>query len=515
MARPIHEIAAGLEPARAGVPLRRGTRLHVIGIGGTAALAAALHARALGLEVSGYDQSLSASTAAMLDGAAIPIGSVVGELASQAWTPLSNGSLVAISKAITSTQPDHPEVVAARDAGAHLVSVQQVLADAAATRGGPLIGVAGTHGKTTSTGWVLDALLRSGKDLSAFVGGPLAAGIGMPERSPVHLGSEPGFVVEADEYGGNFDPYRADLALVLNVDWDHPDVFENRGAAVATFARWAAHPASKGLLFVNVGDPGGRELVTALRGFGSKHLFTLTTASGAQDADADIVGALHPRGGGRFGVTIAHLSPRVQVAAPALAELRGAPLDIGLRGAHNAVNAVGVAALAAGCGASAHGIANSLASFAGVGRRMEVRYDRNAITVLDDYGHHPTAIDATIATVREQFPDRTLILAIEPLTFHRTAALLEGLARSCSAADRVVVADIFAVRDLDTTSVTPADLASRIVALGTPATAPGSVLETAAALLPTIESGSVVLVMGGGRSTELAGALAEGLRSAP
>ena len=81
MARPIHEIAAGLEPARAGVPLRRGKRLHVIGIGGTAALAAALHARALGLEVSGYDQSLSASTAAMLDGAAIPIGSVVGELA--------------------------------------------------------------------------------------------------------------------------------------------------------------------------------------------------------------------------------------------------------------------------------------------------------------------------------------------------------------------------------------------------------------------------------------------------
>lgn len=514
MTRPIHEIAAGLEPARAGLPLARGTRLHVVGIGGTAALAAALHARALGLDVSGYDESLSDGTAAMLDGAEIPVGSARDTRAIERWVPLSSDSIVAISKAITSTQPNHPEVAAAREAGAHLVSVQQVLADAAATRGGPLIAIAGTHGKTTSTGWVLDALVRSGCDPSAFVGGPLGAGMGMPERSPVHLGSEPGFVIEADEYGGNFDPYRADRALILNVDWDHPDVFEDRGAAVATFARWAAHPASSGHLFVNVGDAGGHELAAALRKTGSPHLYTLTTVPGAGEADADIVGTLRSNGAGRFAISIEHLSPRVQVAAPALKALRGQMLAIGLRGAHNAVNAVGVAALAASSGASAQGIAISLASFTGVGRRAEVRYDRNEITVLDDYGHHPTAIDATIATVRQQFPDRTLILAIEPLTFHRTAALLEGLARSCSAADRVVVADIFAVRDLDTTSVTPADLARSIAALGTPATAPGSVLETAAALLPTIEPGSVVLVMGGGRSTELAGALAAGLDTA-
>jgi UDP-N-acetylmuramate--alanine ligase len=146
---------------------------------------------------------------------------------------------------------------------------------------------------------------------------------------------------------------------------------------------------------------------------------------------------------------------------------------------------------------------------------MEVRYDRNSITVLDDYGHHPTAIDATIATVRQRYPGRTLLLAIEPLTYHRTSALLEGLAKSCSGADRVAVAEIFAVRDLDTTSVSAATLAERIVALGTPATAPGTVLDTAAALLPAIEPHTVVLVMGGGRSTELARALAQGLSVAP
>jgi len=145
---------------------------------------------------------------------------------------------------------------------------------------------------------------------------------------------------------------------------------------------------------------------------------------------------------------------------------------------------------------------------------MEVRYDHGSITVLDDYGHHPTAIDATIATVRQRYPGRTLVLAIEPLTYHRTAALLEGLAQSCSAADRVAVAEIFAVRDLDTTSVSAADLAERIAAMGTPATAPGTVLETAAAILPSITPETVVLVMGGGRSTELAAALAKGLAAA-
>jgi UDP-N-acetylmuramate--alanine ligase len=145
---------------------------------------------------------------------------------------------------------------------------------------------------------------------------------------------------------------------------------------------------------------------------------------------------------------------------------------------------------------------------------MEVRYDHGSITVLDDYGHHPTAIDATMATVRQRYPGRTLVLAIEPLTYHRTAALLESLAKSCSAADRVVVAEIFAVRDLDTTSVSASDLAERIAAMGTPATAPGTVVEAAAALLPSITSETVVLVMGGGRSTELAAALARGLAAA-
>jgi UDP-N-acetylmuramate-alanine ligase len=447
-------------------------RLHIIGVGGTAALAAALHAKALGVSVSGYDQALAAESAAILRNAGIPVGSSASPEVLQVCAALNADSVVAISKAITSTQPDHPEALLAREAGARAVSVQQVIADAAATRGGLLIGVAGTHGKTTSTGWVLDALTRSGIDLSAFVGGPLGEDLGTPTGAPIRIGSSPGFVVEADEYGGNFDVYNADRALILNVDWDHPDIFADRQAAVATFAQWVSYPAKSGVVFINAGDQGGAELAVLLATVGGGNCYTFSTSPSAGAEMVDLAAEVTPRGEGSFAITITHLSDR------------------------------------------ADGIERSLATFGGVGRRMEVRYDHGSITVLDDYGHHPTAIDATMETVRQRYPGRTLVLAIEPLTYHRTAALLEGLAQSCSSADRVVVAEIFAVRDLDTTSVSAADLAERIAAIGTPATAPGTVLETAAALLPSITPGTVVLVMGGGRSTELAAALARGLTAA-
>ena len=514
MTRSISEIAAGLEPSRKGAPLQAGSRLHIIGVGGTAALAAALHAKALGVSVSGYDQALGAESAAILFNAGIPVGSAESPTVLQGCAPLSAESVVAISKAITSTQPKHPEVLLAREAGARTVSVQQVIADAAATRGGLLIGVGGTHGKTTSTGWVLDALIHSGINPSAFVGGPLAEDLGTPAGSPAHIGNYPGFIVEADEYGGNFDTYYADRALILNVDWDHPDIFADRQAAVETFARWAAHPAKSGAVFINSGDQGGAELAALLAAEDHRNIYTFATATTPGAKSADIVATVTSRGGGSFSITISHLTDRAELAAPALRELRGREIPIGLLGAHNTSNGLGVAALAASAGGTADGIMRSLTTFGGVGRRMEVRYDHGSITVLDDYGHHPTAIDATMETVRQRYPGRTLVLAIEPLTYHRTAALLEGLATSCSAADRVVVAEIFAVRDLDTTSVSAADLAERISAMGTPATAPGTVLETATALLPTITPETVVLVMGGGRSTELAVALARGLTAA-
>ena len=242
MTRSINEIGAGLAPSRPGAPLLLPLALHIVGIGGTAATGAALHAAALGVSVTGCDGHLSPETALLLEAAGVQVSD------ESDLTPVGRATLVAVSKAITSTQPDHPQLHAARAAGVPIVSLQQVIADAAASRGGALLGVAGTHGKTTSTGWLLAALRASGRDPSAFVGGPLPAGQGSSAGSPIHLGGEQGFIVEADEYGGNFDPYAADAALILNVDWDHPDIFADRAAAVATFAAWGAPVLERGAL---------------------------------------------------------------------------------------------------------------------------------------------------------------------------------------------------------------------------------------------------------------------------
>ena len=499
MTRSINEIGAGLAPSRPGAPLLLPLALHIVGIGGTAATGAALHAAALGVSVTGCDGHLSRETALLLEAAGVQVSD------ERDLTPVGRATLVAVSKAITSTQPDHPQLHAARAAGVPIVSLQQVIADAAASRGAPLLGVAGTHGKTTSTGWLLAALRASGRDLSAFVGGPLPAGQGSPAGSPIHLGAESGFIVEADEYGGNFDPYAADAALILNVDWDHPDIF-------ATFVAWGAPVLGRGALVVNVADAGGAEAAAALEQHDQGSLIRYAVrAHGRAETVADVTADLELASTGTVQLNNLTLSERGARLAPALVELQGKALKIGLLGAHNAANALGVATLAATSGGTGAGIAAALAGYPGVGRRMEVRYDQNGITVLDDYGHHPTAIDATISTVRLRYPGRPLILAIEPLTYHRTAALLPALARSCAAADRVAVADIFAVRDMDLTITSAAKLAAAISALGTQAEAPGSVEVTADAIYAALPEGAVVLVMGGGRSTDLATRLAAAL----
>jgi UDP-N-acetylmuramate--alanine ligase len=322
--------------------------------------------------------------------------------------------------------------------------------------------------------------------------------------------------VEADEYGGNFDPYLADGALILNADWDHPDIFADRTAVVRTFVDWATPVLDLGPLVVNVADLGGSEVAAALRGRDHGKLLTYAVRShrraetGAAE-HADVTAELVDSGEGRVALRNLTLSERAVSLAPAAAGLAGADIPIGLLGAHNAANALGVALFAASAGGSTQGIRSALANFPGVGRRLEVRYDRGGITILDDYGHHPTAIDATISTVRLRYPGRPLVLAIEPLTYHRTAALLAPIARSCAAADRVFVADIFAVRDTDLSITSSAALAAAIAKHGVAAEAPGPVEATADRIADSAPPGAVVLVMGGGRSTDLATRLARTL----
>ena len=150
MSRTGSDIGRGISPARAAKTLSAADRLHVVGVGGVAAMGAALHAAALGVHVTGVDDRMSLSAERILRDAGVVLVDV------RDVSPLMTTTSLAVSKAVTSIRPDHPQLEAARAIGVPIISVQQVIADAAATHGGPLLAVAGTHGKTTSTGWLLE-----------------------------------------------------------------------------------------------------------------------------------------------------------------------------------------------------------------------------------------------------------------------------------------------------------------------------------------------------------------------
>lgn len=198
--------------------------------------------------------------------------------------------------------------------------------------------------------------------------------------------------------------------------------------------------------------------------------------------------------------------------------LRGpdAPRDrtrLRLIGRHMAIDALMAAGGALAVGVEPDAILAGLASFEGVGRRFELKGEIDGVTVLDDYAHHPTAMHLTFGAARQRYPGRRLWAVYEPLTYHRTAAMLERFAEVLAEADRAAVIDIWAVRDPDTTITSAAALAAATTERSVvPAVATGSPEQTAVYLADAVEPGDVVLVMGGGRSYVAAEQLVERLR---
>ena len=520
MTRTAEDIARGLDAPRPGRPIPAGERVHVLGIGGAAAASAALLAHAAGARVDGCDAAGPSPYTPELDAAGIAVatGHDVRHVEGAGGATVD---LCAVTKAITSVAPDLPELHAAAAAGIHLVSCQQLIADAAATRGLRMIGIAGTHGKSTTSGWVTHLLAEAGRDPTAFVGAlmPPALTGGLP--STVRLGTGRDFVVEADAYAGNFDPYRPSIGVLLNADWDHPDVFPDREAVVATFERWIRRFDGGGempWLAVDVTDPGAAQVADRLADWPGRML-AVAVAGEDDDVGATLarLSRVHRAASGPATALVGRL--RIDATGTSLLQVHGlpgaGPVDVRLRlvGRHYAHDALGAAAAAIAAGLSAAEIAAGLEGFAGVGRRFELKGDVAGVVVIDDYGHHPTAIATTLEAARMRYPGRRLWAVYEPLTYHRTAAMIEDFADVLATADRVAIAEIFAVRDPDTTVTSAVALAAAVACRGrAPAIAPGTVEQTADAILPELESGDVVLVMGGGRSYVLAERLAAGLR---
>jgi UDP-N-acetylmuramate--alanine ligase len=487
-------IGAGLDPVRTARGIRRGERIHVVGIAGAGASAAALLGHAAGALVDGCDPGLPSPYTPALEAAGIAV--------SNAHDPSHVRSepapdRLAVTKALTAIDPDHPELRAARDRSLPVEPWQQVIADAAVGR--DLVAVAGTHGKSTTAGWLVHVLVEAGLDPAAFVGALLPPAITGGVAATARSGRGAPFVVEADEYAGNFDAYVPGLAVLTTVEWDHPDVFRDEAGVRDAIEHWLRRIPDDGVIVANVGDDGVAAVVGRVT---LDRSVTVVPVALADPATRDREVAL----AGRITATD-RTTTTLEVRGLGAAE--GTIARLPTAGRHNAANALCVAGAALKLGVPLETVLRALASFPGIGRRLERVGEAAGVVIYDDYGHHPTAIRETIAAVRQREPDRRVWAVYEPLTYHRTAALLEEFAAALGTADAVAVADIWAGRDPDTTVASAAGLAAAVAGSRPDLTveAPGDVDATAAWLARNVRDGDAVLVMGGGHSYRIASGL--------
>jgi UDP-N-acetylmuramate--alanine ligase len=385
--------------------------IHFVGIGGAGMSGIAEVLLNLGYQVSGSDLAENAATR-RLKGLGAKI--FAGHTAKQ----VDGADAVVVSSAV---QADNPEVAAARSKRVPLVPRALMLAELMRLKQG--IAIAGTHGKTTTTSLVASVLAEGGLDPTFVIGGRLnAAG------SNARLGAGDCIVVEADESDASFLHLQPVIAVVTNIDADHMETYEyDFGKLKQAFVQFLQNLPFYGAAVLCVDDPVVREILPQV----SKPVLTYGTGA---DASVGASSIQHDAGRMRF---------RARRAS-------GSPLDVTLNlpGQHNVLNALAAIAVATELGLADAAILKALAEFRGVGRRFQV-YGEVAcagggrFTLIDDYGHHPVEMAATLAAARGAFPDRRVVLAFQPHRYTRTRDLFEDFVRVLSSADALLLTDVY------------------------------------------------------------------------
>jgi UDP-N-acetylmuramate--alanine ligase len=397
--------------------------LHFVGIGGSGMSGIARLFLAAGHPVSGSDRSENHNTEALRDlGATVTIGHDAANLG-DADTLVYTGAL----------WPDNPEYLAARERGIPTLHRSQALAWLINKR--RLIAVAGAHGKTTSTGMIITALLALGEDPS-FVNGGVIESLGVSSA----WGAGDIFVVEADESDGTFLLYDTAVALITNVDADHLDHYGSHEAFDAAFVTFAS--AASELVVVSSDDAGAIRVTKALEG---KRVLTF-----GEDATADVrlhsVGSVGPVA---FSVRWQGVDYSAQLRVP---------------GHHNAVNAAGAFAVLVGMGFDPRASLDAIATFGGTERRFELRGVVRGVSVYDDYSHHPTEVAVALRAARSVVGSGRIIAVHQPHLYSRTKLMAGDFAHVYEdLADQTIVLDVYGAREDPVPGVTGALVSSRFV----------------------------------------------------
>jgi len=438
--------------------------VHFVGIGGIGLSAIARILLAWGAQVSGSDLHLSPITASLSE-----LGAVV--FAGHRAENIAGATLVVISSAVPA---DNPEVLAAHAHGVPVVKRADILGEMMAGRYG--IAIAGTHGKTTTTAMIAHILQQAGQD-PTFIAGGIVGDLHANARA----GRGPHFVIEADEYDHMFLGLRPQLAVVTHLEHDHPDCFPTMADMMDAFRRFLALVPADGHI-VGCGDePHVRELLDGYAASGSATAVRYGLLPGADWRAAEIA----PNGaGGSDAMVLCHSAPvgHIRLLVP---------------GRHNVKNALAAVAAATIVGIEAATACAALGTFHGVQRRFEIKGERQGITVVDDYAHHPTEIRATLAAVRERYPGRRLWAFFQPHTFSRLEALWADFLTAFDAADHVIVSEIYAARErAGERTVRAADLAEQIVHPSVRYCA--TLREAAQYLREHLQRGDVLVTLGAG-----------------
>jgi UDP-N-acetylmuramate--alanine ligase len=384
--------------------------VHFVGIGGAGMSGIAEVLATQGYRVSGSDLSESAATKRL---AGLGVAIVIGHDAAH----VTGADAVVVSTAVA---PDNPEVAAAREKGVPVVPRALMLAELMRLKTG--IAVAGTHGKTTTTSLIASVLAEGGLDPTFVIGGRL-----LSADANARLGKGDFLVAEADESDASFLYLSPALAVITNIDADHMETYgHDFGRLKRAFVDFAQRLPFYGVVVLCVDDANVREIMPGI----AKPIVTYGLADDARLRAIDVANA-----GGRMRF---------------VARAAGAPdlaVELNLPGVHNVRNALAAIAIGREVGVADAAIAKALAEFHGVGRRFQrygdVKIGGAACTLIDDYGHHPVEIAATIDAVRGSFPGRRVVLAFQPHRYTRTRDLFEDFVRVLSTVDALVLVDIY------------------------------------------------------------------------
>jgi UDP-N-acetylmuramate--alanine ligase len=379
--------------------------VHFIGIGGSGMSGIARLLIGMGHQVTGSDLRDTSNVASLRElGAKISIG--------HDQSHLGNPDTVVVTSALW---PTNPEYLLAKERGIPVIHRSQALAHLASSK--RLIAVAGAHGKTTSTGMVITALMALGADPS-FVNGGVINSVGHSSSS----GKGELFVIEADESDGSFLHYDTAISLITNVDPDHLDHYGSIEAFHRVFADFANK--SKEFVVISSDDPGAKEVAK---------LVTRPMVTFGEAPDAT--------------VRVQNIKPEAKVSFELVYKDNVATARLLLAGRHNALNAAGAVATLVGLGFDFDKSLQEVAKFAGTERRFELHGVEAGVSVYDDFAHHPTEVAAALEGARAVVGSGKLITVFQPHLYSRTRLFAKEFAEVLAASDEVVLLDIYAARE--------------------------------------------------------------------